>query len=65
MIDEDPFKSSLVVAPILPSSSIPFSSINSYGPSSSQMPPQQIQSIIVFTRQGANFMDGNQPYHLS
>ena len=37
MIDQDPksFNSSLVVAPILPSSSIPFSSINSYGPSTS------------------------------
>ena len=66
MIDQDPksFKSSLVVAPILPSSSIPFSSINSYGPSTSQMPPQQVQSNIVFTHQGANFME-NQPYHPS
>ena len=37
MIDQDPksFNSSLVVAPILPSSSIPFSSINSYGPRTS------------------------------
>ena len=62
--DQDPKfpNSGPSMAPVFPSSSMPFSSTNSFVPSTSQVPPQQTQPNIVFPLQGAGYMEGNQPY---
>ena len=65
--DQDPKfpKSGPSTAPVFPSSSMPFSSTNSFVSSTSQVPPQQTQPNVVFPLQGAGYMEGNQPYHPS
>ena len=65
--DQDPKfpKSVPSIAPVFPSSSMPFSSTNSFVPSTSLVPPQHTQPNIVFPLQGAGHMEANQPYHPS